>query len=316
MAKYSDPPALALPISFDTLAFAHEVTAPLAQDAIAHRVFGNAVAVATLHHFFAMLGIPSNYRTSALLDPIMQLAADISDLYVSPVGQLECRSIAPDQQTVIIPEEGQSDRIGYAFVSYDLECRRATIHGFLPQSEMGPIPRERLRSVEFMLQYLDALTVPRLSLTRWLSGLFDPGWVPVESITLSQRPAFRALGRPPISRLRNATHGGQVRLAKQLVWPDCDIYPAPSPILLVIEASQIAPLTMRASVQVHPGYHETHLMSNLILLILDQAGTQMMKATARTMDNYLQLQFKGTPGEIFQVQVILAEQSIVENFQL
>lgn len=327
MAKQVDPSSITLPIPSASLTFAQTVSAPYADDAIAQRIFGNAIAVATLHNFFEMLGIPSTYKDSELYHPAVQIAADLADLELSGIGLLECRWIESEAATVSVPMEGQGDRVGYAFVSFELEDRQATIHGFVPRANIDPFPQDELRSVEFMLQYLQALAVPQISLTRWLSGLFEPGWEQVESLIHPQTlcPSFRAVETPSpypvMTPPSNHTHGGRVCRAKQLSWrsrdeSDLETQPSSEPMVLVMDVSQTAPLVTRVSVQVHSTECGKCLPVGLALSILNEGLERLMHATTRPLDNYLQLHFKGEPGEVFQVHISLGSHSVIETFQL
>ena len=102
MVTYRDPTAFTLPITLEVLELAQRVATPLSPPAIANRVFENAIAVVTVHNFLRMLGISSDYNKSALLDPRIQLAADLSDLDVMSIGSLECRAIASEQTLSLI----------------------------------------------------------------------------------------------------------------------------------------------------------------------------------------------------------------------
>jgi hypothetical protein len=41
-----------------------------------------------------------------------------------------------------------------------------------------------------------------------------------------------------------------------------------------------------------------------------------LEAQARTTDNYIQLQFSGTPGELFSVKLALGDISFIEDFMI
>ncbi|HEY9845691.1 MAG TPA: DUF1822 family protein, partial [Candidatus Caenarcaniphilales bacterium] len=57
-----------------------------------------------------------------------------------------------------------------------------------------------------------------------------------------------------------------------------------------------------------------YLPPSLQLVVLDESGASFLEAQARSADNYIQLQFSGTAGERFSVQVTLGEVSTTEDF--
>jgi len=66
-------------------------------------------------------------------------------------------------------------------------------------------------------------------------------------------------------------------------------------------------------VQVHPTNGCECLPYNLRLAVLDEACEAVMQAIARESKN-IQLEFSGTLGEHFSVQVALGEVSLTEAF--
>jgi hypothetical protein len=68
--------------------------------------------------------------------------------------------------------------------------------------------------------------------------------------------------------------------------------------------------------QVHPAGNQLYLPPSLELTVLDDSGSIFLEAQARSADNYIQLQFRGLPGEEFSVRVALGDASIIEDFVL
>lgn len=329
MANQGNQYSVALPIQSKSLAFAKSVSQRNELPEIARRVFQNAIAVATVHSFFEIVGIVSNYKESDLWNPALQIAADSSDLTVIHTGQLECRWMAAETDSISVPYESWGDRIGYVFVSANIQTLEATIQGFLPTVTTENIPRATLKSVEFMLQHLDALTktnTPSSSsyLTRWLAENFEPAWETVDSLLGSEllmEGAFRGDTVSSIERTINADlpHGGLARRAKALKWqgPGNPVNePEPEPIILVVEIIQEAPLLTRVMIQMHPANPSTYLPTDIKCSILDQSQKSIIQTTSRSIDNYLQFPFKGEPGESFQVKLVLGSYLIIENFQI
>ena len=330
MTSHGNQYSVTLPIQSKSLAFAKRISRCHERLDIQERVFKNAIAVVTSQSFFEILGIESHYETSDLANPVIQCTADLSDLDIVSLGKLECRWIAADIDVFTVPYEGWGDRIGYVFVSFNLQRLEATIQGFLPTIKTEQISCSELRSVEFMLQYLDAMSqqnvpTPCNRLTQWLAGAFEPNWKTVESLlhpTVPSTLAFRGTAISPSAEIiseADLTYGGMARRAKILSWQSQVEHlsePEPQPVVLVVEINQGSPLLARVIIQMHPVSPSTCLPPNIALSIVDQDGQTIIQATSRVIDNYLQLPFKAEPGELFQVKLELGPYQITENFQL
>jgi hypothetical protein len=330
MASPGDQYTVTMPIPSKSLAFARAMSIMHGQSEIKQRVFNNGIALITIHRFFELLGIESHYESSDLCNPAVQIAADLSELEIQNVGLLECRWVSAEDGPISVPFEAWGDRIGYTFVSFDLEALSATIHGFLPRVTREWIPRSELRSVEFMLQYLDSLIKsPQLgstsSLTRWLAGSSEFAWEANDSGSLSSPPlegVFRgALVYPSDAPVvSDSAYGGTACRTKTLAWQPLQginsSEQAPEPLVLVVEINQGAPLLARVTIQVHPESRSLCLPPQLVCSIVDPAGRTIIQATSRSIDNYLQLPFKGEPGESFQVKLVLNQYQIIEHFQI
>lgn len=66
--------------------------------------------------------------------------------------------------------------------------------------------------------------------------------------------------------------------------------------------------------QVHPGANSLFLPADLQLAVVDASGNVFLQACSRSIDNYIQLQFAGSVGEIFNVQVNWKGTNFIESF--
>ncbi len=67
--------------------------------------------------------------------------------------------------------------------------------------------------------------------------------------------------------------------------------------------------------RLYPAGESTYLPSGLQLIVIDsESGEMFLEAQARSADNWIQLEFRGEPGERFNVKVALGDLSVTDNF--
>jgi hypothetical protein len=73
---------------------------------------------------------------------------------------------------------------------------------------------------------------------------------------------------------------------------------------------------MDVRLRVYPTGSDIYLPAGLKLLVLDDSGVSVpdLEATARTADNWIQLEFSGQSQEQFSVKAALGDVSITEHF--
>ncbi|MFW6296780.1 MAG: DUF1822 family protein [Halothece sp.] len=95
---------------------------------------------------------------------------------------------------------------------------------------------------------------------------------------------------------------------------DLGIQLAGHPVALLVYCTQEEANKYELLFQVHPGGGHPYLPPEVQLIILDEDGEVFLEAKSRTADNWIQLAFRGEPGERFSVKVALGEAEIVEQF--
>jgi Protein of unknown function (DUF1822) len=86
------------------------------------------------------------------------------------------------------------------------------------------------------------------------------------------------------------------------------------PVALILHFTNESENKRNILLQVHPGGGKTYLPPEVELIVLDDKGEVFLEAKSRQADNWIQLEFRGEPGERFSVKVALGDASIVENF--
>lgn len=94
---------------------------------------------------------------------------------------------------------------------------------------------------------------------------------------------------------------------------DLGIQLAGHPVALIVHFTKESENKCNILLQVHPGGGKTYLPPDVELIVLDDAGGVFLEAKSRLADNWIQLEFRGEPGERFSVKVALGDASIVEN---
>jgi hypothetical protein len=315
--------ALPLPITRMARQKAQEFanTQPTPQKA--EQVWLNTLAVYVLNDYLQMLNIPTSLEVSDSWNPVARLCADVADLEIIGVGRLECRPIKPHAQTCYIPPEVWSERIGYVVVQIDESSWEATVLGF-SQTAQEELTISQLHPIEALIDRLNqpsprvAATTPipnrsQVNLSRWLVNVFESGWQSIETLLnpgeLDLGFNFRSSDSSIITD--NELSEANIRRAKLI---DLGVQIASHPIALIVEVTPESEQRKNIRLQVHPSGNQLFLPPLLQLIVLDETGLIFLEAQARSADNYIQLQFRGLPGEKFSVKVALGEASISENF--
>ncbi len=66
--------------------------------------------------------------------------------------------------------------------------------------------------------------------------------------------------------------------------------------------------------QIRPGKRQPYLPPGLQMMVIDDNDAVFLEAESRRADNWIQLEFRGLPGERFAVKVALGEANLTESF--
>lgn len=280
-----------------------------ANSQIAKRVYLNTLAVSAVQFYLECMGIESDRETSYSYNSIMQAMLDVADLNLPKLGRLECRPVLPKAQTIQIPPEVWSDRIGYVVVQLEPSLKRATLLGFTPAVENGAVSIQELRSLDQLLEHLrqQKLANQPAALSQWLQGLFETGWRSLDDLIGTAQPM--ALSFRTDALASEAT----VRRAKLL---DAVLQLDTQSVVLLVAVTPEAEQQLGISVQVHPVDREQYLPADFTLRLLTDTGEALQEVRSRQQDNFIKLKrFRGTPGERFDIQIALGEKvSVTESF--
>lgn len=312
---------LFLPISSKSRQLSRSLADQHSIPSLVERVRRNTLAVLVIHDYLEMMGVTTNLETSDCWNPVVQICADIADLEIEGVGKLECRSLLSEESICYVPAEVWADRIGYVVVQFDADWRSASLLGFIPQVSTESIAIECLEPIENLLVAIKDKRESTLqnvennlaiaNLSNWLQNLFESGWQELETLLSGTQPQLAWRTRQLSSYIFNdLSNQNEVRRGKLL---DFGFQLSSSVLALLITISPIDQTEINIRLTIH-SIADMFLPEFLKLVVIDDSGNIFLTAEARSIDNYIQLQFSGSIGEQFSVQVSLGEFSLVENF--
>lgn len=301
---------LPLPITQQAKLTAQQLAEQLTVIAVDERVYLNTLAVLVVNDYLQLMGFATDLRGSETFNPLLHLAADVSDLKITGVGHLECRAVNSGESFCYIPEDVWQDRIGYVVVEIAESQRLGLILGFTPSVADVSLSLRQLQPPEFLLGYLHQLmeasnSLNTVVLSQWFENLFVAGWQSVEAFF-----AGDTLNLAPSLRSDTAPEGGVVG-AKLIDW-GVDL--GSQTVTLLVALTEEADEQIGVRVQVHPVPGALYLPPNLVLAICSPTGETLREVRSRSLDNYIQLpRFKGVRGDRLQLRLTLNQVSLTED---
>ncbi|MBW4559364.1 MAG: DUF1822 family protein [Trichormus sp. ATA11-4-KO1] len=283
----------------------------------AEQVRLNTLAVSVVNDYLQMMEIPTDLKISDSWNLIMQLCANVADLEIPSLGRLECRPVTVDQQVCVIPPEAWQERVGYVVVQIDESLHEAQLLGFIPSVTTETLPLSQLQPPEALIDCLAQLKTSPIktlvNLSQWVVDQCEAGWQTLESLrnSLESRPAYAFRSAVMTDETSQDQAETVTRRAKLI---DLGIQIVDQPVMLIVEINPEANQKTSIRLQLHSTGNQIYLPTGVQLRVLDESGAVFLEASARSADNYIQLQFKGEIQEQFSVQVSLGNMSITEHF--
>jgi hypothetical protein len=154
------------------------------------------------------------------------------------------------------------------------------------------------------------------NLSQWLQDIFEAGWQSIEQLARGDdNLAWRmvAAARTRSADLRGDRQETEQPVAQIRGGKILEQLGTPSSLLLV-DLEELADGRRDILIQVHPMGTEPYLPKGLQLVVLDESGKTFMEAQAGERDNWIQLNFRAQPEEKFKVQVVLGDNSFIQEF--
>jgi Protein of unknown function (DUF1822) len=152
-----------------------------------------------------------------------------------------------------------------------------------------------------------------INLSEWLQNLdrtFQANWQTLESF-LSEIEGNLIFRFASVPRSRSAEAENQTESnVRKITLGDY-------PLALIVNCQLESDGKYDILVRLYPlNEAQNYLPPAVQLIILDEEGEVFLEAESRSADNWIQLEFRGEPGERFSVKVALGDASIVENFAI
>ncbi|MBD3883387.1 DUF1822 family protein [Phormidium tenue FACHB-886] len=274
----------------------------------AKQVYLNTLAVYAVQTYLERLEFETNLAASSSTNPLMQQLLDAADLVVDRYGTLECRPVLPAAERVYIPAEVWSDRIGYVAVQISETLQEATLLGFVEAATTEQLPLAALKPIETLPSYLNQLQAAAqpaavVQLSQWLQNQVDGAWQTIEELFNLQTPAWQYRSQSTAAPMQWSSRGKVLNLGKL----------SREPVALVVEVSAKTESEASISVKVCPTEGRQHLLPDLELMILDEAGVAVIQAQARSTE-MISVEFSGEWGDRFSTKIVLGETSAIDAF--
>lgn len=288
------------------------------------QVYLNTLAVRVVERYLKYFGIQADLSESVSYDVITQQLLNTAALHIPNIGDVECRPVLAEATSVYVPEEVQSDRLGYVAVQLNSALDSACLLGFLAKASQVQVPLNALEPLDALLdtleqaslmveanpsEFVDPFTwegpIPiKEWFTRKVTELVNTGWQTLEALESLVAPEARM-------ELAYQVRGAVATARGKLV----DVEKGKEHVVLVVGFQEPEPPKTKISVEVYPTGTHIYLPKDLELMVLDETGIAVMQAQARS-NKKIQMDFSGKSGEEFSVKLAMGEFSMTEAFRI
>ena len=280
------------------------------QGSKAKQVYLNTLAVSAVNHYLNSLGWATSLEGSDSWNPILQTMMNVSDLMIPGYGKLECRYILEGSETVIIPPEVWSERIGYIIVNLDESLKYFTILGFLRRVTQHQVPLTELESLADFPAYLSqqkrVAPIQPTIINQWFSNPQDSHWQKLDelyagNVALNFRSPQKLVD--PIDCRSNS----EINRVKSISLNECIA------LALILNIQAKSELEFDISLMVCNASDRHFLPKGLELIVLYRDSFPVMIAQTHETET-IEFCFSGTLGERFSIEMTLDEQIMIESF--
>jgi len=276
----------------------------------AEQVYLNTLAVYVANSYLNLIGWSTNLSESDSWNPILQTMLNVADLKIPGYGKLECRPVFAEEETVIVPPEVWSARIGYIVIMLDRDLKKAKIVGFARQVKRRELPIEQLEAMDKFPTYLSQTkrmeTPQTAELSSWMQGKIDYGWQKLGEL-FSPGLVMNFRSKQELAQLPTSSTSQSrvklVELGKNLEHT----------IALILDIKPLSEREFDVSIEVRNYQCDRYLPEGLELVIVDRQSHPVMIAQANQTET-IEFCFSGELQESFAVEIWLQEQLIIENF--
>lgn len=307
------------------------------------QVYLNTLAILGVRSFLDWLGIETDLNAGDSWHSVIRCFQNVADLVIPNLGKLECRPVLPGETVISLPPEVTEDRIAYVGVKFQEQLNEVQLLGFYPAIDPQSPPQEikiiNLQPIESLIDYLDyleesldrqgiasvslegqydgSINILLVSLTEWfqdIRNIFRTGWEILENFLNDTQDVDLAFRFATAPRSRNTTDNADHKAASiSAIKP---IQVAGYPLALVVSLQRETEPTVDILFRLYPTGNQTYIPGHLKLIVLDEEGETFLEAESRSIDNWIQINFRGQPGERFRIVVTLDNDSVTEDFEI
>jgi hypothetical protein len=319
---------LDIPLSIVAHLKAEEFCSYQADSHRAKQVYLNTLAVYAVNIYLKSLGFQTDLEKSSSWNPVNQTLMNTADLIVKDCGKIECRPVLPDADSLYIPEEVWTQRVGYIAVKLDDSLQQATLLGFIDRVSATNLSLNALYAITELPEYLNSLArhkqvqaVPRnqeiaanlatVRLSQWLENVFEAGWQRIDELYPTSL-AFNFRNSSQLANAQNQDLSGEISRVKLLELVSSQETKQIG-LMVRILAKIDDEMDISVSVKVYPADRQSFLPQGLQVIVLDELEIPVMQAQAKQTET-VEFKFSGELGEYFCVKVIWEESSKTEAF--
>jgi hypothetical protein len=277
----------------------------------AKKIYLNTLAVYAVNYYLDCMGFETNWSDTEDSNPWMLSLIDLADLEVKNIGTIECRPVLPNAEYLEIPTEANANKIGYVALQFSQSLKSATILGFTTQPA-AKVHLSQLQSVDKLLDYLTEKEQAEIvNLRQWIGKTITEGWQTIDKLLHPQQIEWMGCRSFSITRgkkidLGLELNGESVALIVTLAPENQSTIKNQDEINILIQVS----LTKDEYI---PGAN-VYIPEKLKVAVIDDKGDEVLYTTSRQNDNWIEVEFSAQFGEKFNVDVILVESKITQQF--
>jgi hypothetical protein len=285
----------------------------------AEQVYLDTLTIYVVDYYLNCLGYVTDRQNSDSQNVVTQTVLDVADLNLKDYGKLECRRVAPNSETVHVPEETWHDRLGYIVVSLNETLDEAEIMGFFQQVSVVEMPLSQLRSLDELPAYLALRRSSQVAthdsnlvhLSHWVKNIFTQGWHSLEELMESGQIElslqFRGAHFEPKQEeaLRTITRTKVFNIGK----PEQSILTS-----LTVNLKDPNASATNIQIEILPTGGYLFLPAELQLSILDEQGSVVMETRTRETNDGIHLEFTADVNDRFDMKISLNDVEIIEDF--
>ena len=284
------------------------------QTSKAKQVYLNTLATAAVNSYLNFIGWSTSLENSDSQNPVLQTMMNVRDIQIPDYGKVECCSIVPGQESIVVSPEIWTKRIAYILVELEQSLNQAKVLGFLPQINKTSTYLSEFKSLAQFPAYLSqqrkSAKPSTSNLSTWFAGMLDQGWQKVEDL-FPNPPALNFRNSRKLLDSLGESLSPDIDGVKLITLSDSLEYS----MALIIKLQAQNNGDFNVSIIVCNRQTQDYLPEGLEILIIDEINHPVMIAQANQTET-IEFCFSGKSGERFSIEMSLGDQVHLESFTI